>query len=92
MVELKTQIVCYTCKQLVDKDKAFLVQVTDKEDRFECPLCYKRKRSQKRELFCGRCKYKFNSKTPVCPYCSKSDEVIDGKVTLKDLFQEDYVG
>ncbi|MFA6461877.1 MAG: hypothetical protein WCV90_06435 [Candidatus Woesearchaeota archaeon] len=85
MLTLKTRVNCFKCGKSVDKNETYLAQSTDKESRYECYDCFKKARSAKRELFCGRCKYKFQARVPVCPYCSKSDEVIEAGFTIHDL-------
>ncbi|MEK6938923.1 MAG: hypothetical protein AABX04_07840 [Nanoarchaeota archaeon] len=85
MFMLKTKVNCFKCGKAVDKNETYLIQTTDKEGRYECYTCFKNSRSTKRDLFCGRCKYKFKARVPVCPYCSKSDEVIEGNVSIHDL-------
>lgn len=66
------------------------------ELRYECSECFHRYRRDpllagieeaqvKKEYYCERCRYKFHSKSGKCPYCSRSDQVIGGKVTVMDL-------
>lgn len=85
MPMLRTKVNCFKCGSSVDKNETYLYQVTDRENRYECYACFKASRTAKRELFCGRCKYKFKARLPICPYCSKSDEVIEGTLSVQDL-------
>lgn len=86
---------CFRCNTLVEKGSAIILRSVSKKPRYSCYGCYvKQKRFTwgfgdeipvKKELFCERCKYKFTSKRPGCPFCSKSDRVIESNITVKDL-------
>ena len=97
MVVLKSSVICISCKNQVNKLETikFKSNNNETEPRYQCPSCFKKAKTikwgfgdeikEKAPHQCLRCKYKFQSKTGICPYCSKGDQVIKGKVTIHDL-------
>ncbi len=91
---LKLKVRCYKCNKEVDKLEAKEVPSIGTMARYECFPCFKKVAQAKRpkanterrfDLFCDRCRYKFSSKTIMCPYCNKDDQLHKGKVTAFDL-------
>ena len=97
MQSIKLKVQCFKCRQIVDKSNTITLESVTKDPRYACSNCYKKSRSQpwgfgdevpyKKDYFCERCKYKFSSKRNTCPYCSKSDRVEGGNVTVKELIK-----
>lgn len=94
MAVLKLKVRCYRCNKEVDKNEARPMPSLDKQGRYECFPCFKKTSMAKKpkpntekryDLFCDRCRYKFSSKTLICPYCNKDDQLHKGKVTAYDL-------
>ena len=93
MPVLRSKINCYKCKRPVDRSQTLFLGTIGEERRYECFTCYKQKgkervedpMSEKINLYCERCNYKFKSRTSLCPYCSKSDKVVSGDVSIRDL-------
>lgn len=95
MVVLKVKVKCVHCNAEVEKLDARKVTPSLSEQRYECFSCFKRNKplvwgfgdrvQQKHEYYCERCKYKFSSKSALCPYCSKGDRLTSGKISAKDL-------
>ena len=95
MTIIRSRVQCFRCKKSVDKSDTLVIKTITKDPRYECSQCYKRNRtkpwgfgdemSYKKDYYCERCRYKFSSKKDVCPYCSKSDQIEGGNITVKDL-------
>ncbi|MDP3990296.1 MAG: hypothetical protein Q8Q01_03760 [archaeon] len=94
MVSLRVPVQCFRCRTLADKSQVLESKSVSGDLRFECYDCYKRKRTpllaveseaKKKGHYCERCRYKFTARNSICPYCSKDDQVITGKVTVEDL-------
>ncbi|MBI2102375.1 hypothetical protein HYT55_00925 [Candidatus Woesearchaeota archaeon] len=94
MAIVRARISCFRCQKSVDKTDTRFFDTVAGTRRYECFPCYQKSRNgylphteskDKRELYCERCKYKFMSRVPVCPYCSKDDSVIKAQVTAYDL-------
>ena len=90
------KVQCFGCGKAVDKSQTFTSNNASKELRYQCPGCFKNKKvdifgtagetpALKKEFFCGRCKFKFRSKSTLCPYCSKEDQVIGQVHSVKGL-------
>jgi uncharacterized CHY-type Zn-finger protein len=82
---LRINVRCFRCNKEVDANKTRKIEGIN-EPRYECFECFKRhnrdpllggieKVVDKRNYFCGRCKFKFKNKTGICPYCNKDDYV-----------------
>lgn len=94
MLDSGSKVDCVVCDEKVDKMQARAVSVGG-VPKFECFECYRKTKSSslvirkehnvKLDLFCARCKYKFKSRNPICPYCSQSDLVARGDVSVRDL-------
>ena len=89
-----TNVNCFRCKKEVDKLQTRAVKGMDNQKKYECFTCYRSGhpanenvavQEAKKNYFCGRCKYKFASRTAICPYCNESDQVDFGDVSIKDL-------
>ncbi len=95
MVYLRARVNCFRCNLPVDRSETLLLSAAGNERKYECHTCYKKHSKQiwwsgdklkpKLELFCGRCKYGFQSKKFICPYCSKPDYVEERNVSIHDL-------
>ncbi len=96
MPVLKEKITCCTCSELVEKSRSRLLNPLEREKKFECYNCFRSakelgtlelssKPKEKRELFCGLCKYSFRSSRAVCPYCGKKDYLEEKNVRVIDL-------
>ena len=93
MPVLKLKVRCFRCNQEVDKLEARQVESVSPQSRYECFPCFKKHHNAakkvadapQREFYCERCRYKFSSKTIMCPYCNKDDQLHKGKVTAYDL-------
>ena len=90
MPVLRIPVECCRCNKMVEKANARFLTRVKNERKYECFSCYKLNRNKhkefvKRELYCERCRYKFKSKKLLCPYCNRSDNVVKGEVTVKDL-------
>lgn len=86
---------CFRCKEKVDKNETIPIKLINKEQRYECFKCYNRNKTSdwglgdeiqiKRNFVCQRCRYKFSAKSITCPYCDKSDLVVEDNITVRDL-------
>lgn len=95
MTSLRVQIECFCCNRLVSKSESLLIKSTAKSSRYSCSECFKKNKrffsnsskrmSEKKELYCERCKYNFISKSWDCPYCNKPDLVSEANITISDL-------
>lgn len=97
MAIVHARVNCIRCAKMVDKSETILLPSTGNDKKFICFGCYKAEKPRtprwsmgqetkaKDEYFCGRCKYKFKSVNPSCPYCSQTDAVVKGNITMKDL-------
>ncbi len=96
MALLKSMVYCSSCERQVEKNDALLDSSFKSERRFLCFTCYKMNKQEvavnlnsskvKKEYFCAKCKYKFKSLTPKCPYCGKSDSTDNNrKITAEEL-------
>ena len=96
MAVLKLRVRCFRCRQEVGQHDARILPSISKEPRYECYDCYRKNKREpllvgvespplKKEYFCERCNYRFKSKIKACPCCNKSDYLIGGTVTVKDL-------
>jgi len=93
MTLLKLKVRCFRCLKEVDKMETRPVESISKDPRYECFSCFKKDLPQRgipnrmvhHELYCERCRYKFRSKSPICPYCNKSDQLESAKITVYDL-------
>tara|TARA_Y100000031_G_C7879862_1_gene230213 strand:- start:25 stop:276 length:252 start_codon:yes stop_codon:yes gene_type:complete len=81
---------------MVEKSQTRLLNPLVKNKVYECYSCFKGKKNsmfkiydeqpkQKKELFCGHCRYKFRSTKMNCPYCGKRDYLVERNVTVVDL-------
>ncbi len=94
MIDSGTKVDCAACETKVDKMQARAVSIGGVR-KFECFECYRKTKNSslvitkehnvKLDLFCARCKYKFKSRDPLCPYCSKSDMVGRADVSIREL-------
>lgn len=91
---LKSQVFCSSCERQVDKNEALFDSSIKGEPKYLCFICYKMNKVKdapkplqqaKKEYFCTRCKYKFRSVKAQCPYCSKSDTLRTGTISVSDL-------
>ncbi len=93
MAVLRAQVSCFKCKRNVDRSQTLFIGSNGIEKQYECFNCYKNKNNprqvdhtgEKIDLYCERCNYKFKSRTNICPYCSKTDKVSSGNISIKDL-------
>ena len=94
MPVLRAQVSCSRCQRNVERSQTLFVGSNGAEKQYECFNCYKNKNNTVREvnhtgdkidLFCERCNYKFKSRTNICPYCSKTDKVTTGNISIRDL-------
>ena len=90
MAYLRVPVECCSCKKTVDK--ALTRKVDGLGNDYECFTCCKLKgkvresnQKIKRQLYCQKCNYKFNSTKYSCPYCSNIDFVMEGEVSVQDL-------
>ncbi|HLD01148.1 MAG TPA: hypothetical protein VJC39_05370 [Candidatus Nanoarchaeia archaeon] len=90
MVVLRSRVNCSKCKSSVDKNETILISSKNYDRTYECYSCYKKsglKQSGiriRQKCYCERCRYKFNSLTLVCPYCSKDDQVIAADISISN--------
>lgn len=95
MVLLRVKVSCTKCKRRVEKLEARTMTSSLGETSYECFDCFKKARTPRwgssegikmtREMFCQKCRYKFKSSVPICPYCNESDYLESGKLTVQDL-------
>jgi hypothetical protein len=95
MVVLRSRVLCFRCNEPVNKIDTVKTISTSGEPKYQCSSCFKTVKTTtwglgdeipvKNDCFCQRCKYKFKSKSGLCPYCSKNDLVVCGKITVHDL-------
>ena len=96
MTVLRARVSCFRCRRPVNKLSTITNKSINGEFRHECSECFRKAKrdpllagieevKQKKEYYCERCRYRFHSKSGVCPYCSRTDQVIGGKVTVMDL-------
>ncbi len=94
MATIRARVNCFRCGIPVHKAETILIKTLTNEKKYECYSCYKggkmstwggKKTKVKQELYCQRCKYKFRSKTSLCPYCNKDDFVTFSNVKIEDL-------
>jgi len=95
MMFTNSQVQCSDCKKSVSKLDTFATTGASREVRYRCRSCYsvnkntgltvQEKPQVKKEYFCGRCKYKFKSLGTLCPYCNKTDQVVEQVHSVKDL-------
>lgn len=93
MVLLRVSVQCFRCGIPADRSQVLESRNTSGDLKFECYDCYKRKQLTSSEAkkvghYCERCRYKFTSRNNICPYCSKNDCVITGKVSVNDLLED----
>jgi len=93
---LRRPVECFRCKKQVEKADSLLTKDMNGEQKYECFGCYKKSRDTfigwaereekvKKDYRCARCNYKFKSEKAICPYCSKSDMVVKGNISVTDL-------
>ncbi|NQV91419.1 hypothetical protein HQ489_03005 [Candidatus Woesearchaeota archaeon] len=90
MVVIKAHVNCYQCHQSVDKAETLLIMSKGLLKLYQCINCYKIKKPQgyfehRKEFYCEKCRYKFSSKKPICPYCNSSERLTKSNVTIHDL-------
>lgn len=98
MAVLKLKVECSICHNQAEKSMVRLMNPLEKEKRYECYRCFKgsknnpllKRRSEKsivekKDLLCGYCKYKFRSMKMKCPYCGKSDFLVERNIKTVDL-------
>ena len=95
MVVLRSRVLCFRCNNAVNKIDTIKTLSTTGEPRYQCSSCFAKAKTSawgmgdkvqvKSDCFCQRCKYKFKSASNLCPYCSKNDMVVCGKITANDL-------
>ena len=96
MAVLNLKVHCFRCRKDVGKHDARVLPSISKDARYECYDCYRKYKREpllagvesvplKKEFLCERCNYRFKSKIKSCPLCNKSDYLIGGTVTVKDL-------
>ena len=78
------------CDQSIQKIDSVLIDAANVQRA--CYPCFKNNKMLfkiqqgfKQEMYCERCKYKFSSKSLVCPYCSKGDRIVKGNMTVRDI-------
>ncbi len=78
MISLRVKVKCSHCGKQVEKLEAREISPRN----YECFDCFKSQRPRnpdqtasalKYNLYCERCRYKFQSARKVCPYCNASD-------------------
>ncbi|MEW5896257.1 MAG: hypothetical protein AB1668_01065 [Nanoarchaeota archaeon] len=90
------RVTCFRCKCPVDEISAVQVKTVTNERKYECVSCNKKSKTPlwslkggevpvKKALYCAQCKYKFSSKSTVCPLCGNSDNVMKADVSMKEL-------
>lgn len=95
MAMLKLKVRCFHCGKEVEKLETRPVEGVTKEVRYECFPCFKKhaprkmgnEKGEKKSYYCERCRYQFYSHTALCPYCSKSDLLESGTLTVHDLLK-----
>ncbi|PIN87597.1 hypothetical protein COV12_02995 [Candidatus Woesearchaeota archaeon CG10_big_fil_rev_8_21_14_0_10_32_24] len=90
MVVIKTNVNCYQCYQAVDKTETLVVLSKGLQKLYQCANCYKKNKpqgrfEQRKSFYCEKCKYKFSSKKPLCPYCNSSERLTKSNITVYDL-------
>lgn len=90
------KVTCFRCKCPVDDISAVQVKTITNEKKYECQSCNKKNKTPlwslkggnvlvKKALYCAQCKYKFTSKSTVCPLCGDDDNVMKADVSMKEL-------
>lgn len=96
MAMLRVSVNCFTCKKVVSKTEARLLRTVAAVPHYECFSCFKKNKvpdgrtavlSEKCELYCDKCRYKFLSNKLVCPYCNQSDFLSKGNPNVHDLMK-----
>ena len=91
---LKVKVRCFRCGKKVEKVEARESYTADSQPRYECFTCFKHNlprrfkvqdEVEKKEFYCARCRYRFTSRVPTCPYCDQDDRVLPGKISVHDL-------
>ncbi len=97
MAVIPQRVNCSVCYETVLKAEARVLSAFDKNPRYECFNCFKRKTlspprnqepiqlNEKVDLFCSSCKFKFKSKRLACPYCGKKQYLMQSEITTDDL-------
>ena len=95
MSVLRITVNCFSCNEVIEKNSAIQIKGVSGDPRFECFSCFKKKRtapwgmgdkiSNKNSYYCQKCRYKFQARRPMCPYCSKADYLTSGNLSVHDL-------